>query len=116
MNNQQAMAIFDSLSQESRLNAFRLLVKAGPDGLSAGSIGNELGIAHNTLSFHMSHLINSGIVHSRRQGRSVIYSANYAQVSELIKFLVRDCCSPEFVSVRKNDGQTITVIEQTDCC
>lgn len=116
MDNQQAMTIFDTLSQESRLNAFRLLVQAGADGLSAGAIGTELGVAHNTLSFHMSQLLESGLVRSRRQGRSVIYSANYRCIAGLIGFLVKDCCSPEFVRISQSSKGVMTVIDEADCC
>ena len=55
--------IFDALSQETRLRAFRLLVEAGSDGLAAGAISEALGTPHNTLSFHLSHLTNAGIIH-----------------------------------------------------
>jgi len=64
MDIKNSLKIFDTLSQESRLRVFRLLVQAGPEGLSAGAIGDELGILHNTLSFHLSHLSNAGIVTS----------------------------------------------------
>lgn len=116
MNIQQAMLIFDTLSQETRLSAFRLLVKAGPDGLAAGVIGGRLDIAHNTLSFHLSHLLNSGIVTSRKQGRSIFYSANFEAVRGLIGFLVKDCCSPEIASLREDGASGCCIIELADCC
>jgi len=116
MNIEQAMVIFDSLSQETRLQAFRLLVKAGPDGLAAGVIGSELNTAHNTLSFHLNHLLNAGIVTSRKLGRSVIYSANFAAVSGLIGFLVKDCCRSEFASIREDSSSGSSIIELADCC
>jgi len=77
MDIQNATIMFDALSQETRLSAFRLLVKAGPDGLPAGTLSDALGTPHNTMSFHLNHLSNAGIVSSRREGRSVIYSANF---------------------------------------
>lgn len=116
MKPEQAMTIFETLSQETRLLAFRLLVKAGPDGLAAGVIGSKLGIAHNTLSFHLSHLLNSGIVACRKQGRSVIYSANFGAVGDLIGFLVRDCCSSDFANIREDDVKGCSTIELFDCC
>lgn len=116
MNVKQAMTIFDTLSQETRLLAFRLLVKAGPEGLAAGVIGSKLEIPHNTLSFHLSHLLNSGIVACSKQGRSVIYSANFEVVGSLIGFLIKDCCSPEFASIRENDARGCSIIELAGCC
>lgn len=102
MDIQKAIIMFDALSQETRLSAFRILVKAGPDGLPAGALSDDLGIPHNTLSFHLSHLSNAGIVTSRREGRSVIYSANYEAVRDLIGFMVKDCCNMEFASIRED--------------
>lgn len=110
------MIIFDTLSQETRLQAFRLLVKAGPEGLAAGAVGSELDVSHNTLSFHLSHLVNAGIASSRKLGRSVIYSANFEVVGGLIGFLVNDCCSSEFASIREDRARGCSIIELTDCC
>ena len=116
MNIHQAILIFDSLSQETRLSAFRLLVKAGPEGLAAGVIGSRLEIAHNTLSFHLSQLLNSGIVASRKKGRSIFYSANFEAVTGLIGFLVKDCCSPEFASLHEDSVSGGSIIELASCC
>jgi len=81
-----------ALAQESRLSIFRLLVRAGEPGVAAGEIARELGVAPNTLSAHLSVLSNAGLVTSRRESRSIIYSADYAGMSELLAFLVEDCC------------------------
>ena len=116
MNIEQAMLIFGTLSQETRLQTFRLLVKAGPQGLAAGVIGSELEIPHNTLSFHLSHLLNAGLVSSQKLGRSVIYSARFDAVSRLIGFLVKDCCSSEFASIREDSLSGCSIIELADCC
>ena len=116
MDVKEAMAIFDSLSQETRLSAFRLLVKAGPDGLAAGVISERLGAPHNTLSFHLNHLSGSGIITSRREGRSVIYSANFDVMRGLISFLVKDCCSDEFASIREDKKTGCSIIELANCC
>ncbi len=78
----KAIVVFGALSQETRLRAFRLLVQAGPGGLAAGAISERLNTPHNTLSFHLNHLSNAGIVSSRRQGRSVIYSANFDTIRQ----------------------------------
>lgn len=116
MDIQQAIIMFDALSQETRLRAFRLLVQAGPDGLPAGVLSEELGTPHNTLSFHLSHLSNAGVVTSRKQGRSVIYSANFDATRDLIGFMVKDCCSVEFASIREDKKTGCSIIELTNCC
>ncbi|MFT5218938.1 MAG: ArsR family transcriptional regulator [Planctomycetota bacterium] len=81
-----------ALSQESRLQAFRLLVRSGSDGMAAGKIAGELEIPHNTLSSHLSILLNAGLVNSRRESRSIIYSINFDGTRELLSFLMEDCC------------------------
>jgi DNA-binding transcriptional ArsR family regulator len=111
MDIQEAIIMFDALSQETRLRAFRLLVKAGPAGLAAGVLSEGLGTPHNTMSFHLSHLSNAGIVSSRKEGRSVIYSANYDATNNLIAFMVKDCCSAEYVSIREDKKAGCSVIE-----
>lgn len=116
MDIQQATIAFDALSQETRLGAFRLLVRAGPDGLAAGALSDELGIPHNTMSFHLSHLSNAGIVSSRKDGRSVIYSANFDATCKLIAFMVEDCCSTEFANIREDKKTGCSIIELTNCC
>jgi len=116
MEIQKAIMMFDALSQETRLRAFRLLVKAGPAGLAAGVLSEKLSTPHNTMSFHLSHLSNAGIIASRKEGRSVIYSANYDETRDLIAFMVEDCCSSEFASIRE-DGETgCSIIELSNCC
>lgn len=81
-----------ALAQGSRLAIYRLLVTRGPKGLSAGAIGEELGIAPATLSFHLKELANAGLAGARQQGRFVIYSANYHAMNELLGFLTANCC------------------------
>ncbi|MDI4665656.1 metalloregulator ArsR/SmtB family transcription factor [Xanthobacter autotrophicus] len=93
MDEKQAIAAFAALSQETRLRIVRLLVEAGPDGLPAGAIGAAMdGASSSRISFHLSHLEQAGLARSRREGRSIIYSAVFATLSELIAFLMRDCC------------------------
>jgi len=116
MDTQEAVTMFDALSQETRLRAFRLLVQAGTDGLAAGVLSDELGTPHNTLSFHLNHLSNAGILSSRKQGRSVIYSANFDVTRALIDFLVKDCCSNEFASIREDKKKGCSVIELANYC
>ena len=81
-----------ALAQETRLQTFRLLVRAGTAGIAAGDIARELDIPHNTLSSHLALLVNAGLAASRREGRSVIYSADIGGTRALLSFLVEDCC------------------------
>ncbi|ODT14187.1 MAG: transcriptional regulator [Kaistia sp. SCN 65-12] len=93
MNEKQALNAFAALSQETRLRIVRLLVAIGPQGLSAGAIGEAMdGASASRMSFHLSQLEHAGLVVSRREGRSIIYSAAYPPLSSLIEFLMRDCC------------------------
>ncbi|KTD08334.1 ArsR/SmtB family transcription factor [Legionella jamestowniensis] len=111
-----ALKIFDTLSQETRLQVFRILVQAGPEGLSASTIGEALGVLHNTLSFHLSHLSNAGIVNSQRKGRYVIYSANFELMRDFIAFMVQDCCSKQQVNIQQSDTRNCLIIELNNCC
>ena len=88
-----AVDTLDSLAHETRLGVFRLLVQAGPGGLSAGEIADGMGALQNTMSNHLGKLSRAGIVTSRRDGRHIIYCANYAALSGLIVYLMEDCCS-----------------------
>ncbi len=116
MDIQDAIVKFDALSQETRLRAFRLLVQAGFEGVAAGVIGDELGIPHNTLSFHLKHLANAGLIASRKEGRSVIYFANFDEMRDLIGFMIQDCCSVDFASIRQDKRKGCAVIELADFC
>jgi len=81
-----------ALSQESRLEAFRLLVRNGSEGMAAGEIARALNIPHNTMSSHLSILANAGLIGSRRVSRSIIYSIDFDGTRELLSFLMEDCC------------------------
>ncbi len=81
-----------ALAQESRLAVFRLLIKAGPEGLAAGEIARSQQTTPNTLSAQLTILANAGLVTSRRQGRSIIYAADYDAMSGLLVYLMEDCC------------------------
>jgi len=116
MDIQEATILFDALSQETRLGAFRLLVKAGPEGLAAGTLSDSLGTPHNTMSFHLNHLFNAGIISSRKEGRSVIYSANYDVTRDLIAFIVKDCCSDEFANISENKKTGCSTIKLENIC
>jgi ArsR family transcriptional regulator, arsenate/arsenite/antimonite-responsive transcriptional repressor len=112
---ESAVSMFAALAQETRLQAYQYLVKAGPEGLPAGSLSELLAIPHNTLSFHLSHLSKAGVVDSRKEGRSIIYMANYKAVKNLIGFMVQDCCHADNASFRKGKNGC-SVIELADCC
>jgi DNA-binding transcriptional ArsR family regulator len=87
-----AVASLAALALEGRLSIFRLLVQAGPAGLPAGEIARRLEILPNTLSANLNVLSNAGLVASRRDGRSIIYTANYEAMRDLLGFLMEDCC------------------------
>ena len=90
-----ALEAFASLSQETRLKVFKLLIEFGSTGTTPSKLAEELDIPDNTLSFHLSHLSKSGLVTSRREGRSLIYSANCDLIENLIDYLKINCCSRE---------------------
>ncbi|MBB3932477.1 DNA-binding transcriptional ArsR family regulator [Kaistia hirudinis] len=92
MDQTQALDAFGALSQETRLAMVRLLVRAGPGGLPAGTIAEEVGVSASGASFHLAHLERAGLVESRREARSIIYSASFTALSGLVAFLMRDCC------------------------
>jgi len=112
----EALAAFDSLSQDTRLRVFRLLVEYGEAGAPAGALSEALHIPHNTLSFHLSHMSHAGLVLSRRKGRSVIYCANFEFFSGLIRYMVKDCCRVEFASIRDDKKRKCSIIELSHCC
>lgn len=87
------VAALSALAQDSRLRVFRLLVTAGPQGMPAGQIAEELSITPNTLSFHLGLLKNAGLITVRREGRSLIYSAEYERMRGLLAYLSENCCS-----------------------
>jgi len=88
----QAVDALAALAQETRLKAYRLLVEAGPEGLPAGRIGEQLDLAPATLSFHLAHLARTGLVRSRQEGRFIIYSADFRNMNQLIAYLTDNCC------------------------
>jgi DNA-binding transcriptional ArsR family regulator len=88
----RAIDALAALAQESRLRAFRLLVKCGPEGMAAGEIARALKVPHNTLSSHLAVLVQAGLVRSRKEGRSVIYTPDLDGTRGLLSFLMEDCC------------------------
>ena len=104
MKIQNAAELLAALGHESRLAIFRLLVEAGPEGIIASAIGEQLGMAPATLSFHLAHLSRVGLIAGRRESRYIHYSANYPTMDELIAFLTSNCC------------QGSVCLPQTACC
>jgi ArsR family transcriptional regulator, arsenate/arsenite/antimonite-responsive transcriptional repressor len=92
MKMKEAVKALSALSQDSRLAIFRLLVQAGPAGLSTGVIASKLGLPGPTLSFHLAQLDSAGLVHATRNGRFIMYAANYDRMQELIDYLMENCC------------------------
>lgn len=95
MKTTDAVAALGALAQENRIDVFRLLVQAGPQGLPAGQVAEKLDLAGPTLSFHLAQLRHAGLVLARRQGRSIIYAANFAAMNRLLGFLTENCCRGE---------------------
>ena len=92
MEKETAVAALAALAQDNRLDVFRLLVQAGPDGLSAGTVAERLKLAPNTLTFHFDRLRHAGLVTVRRAGRSMIYAARYDSMQALLAYLSENCC------------------------
>ncbi len=93
MDKIEALDALSALSQETRLEVFRLLVKAGPEGAAAGEISARLGVFANTLSTHLGILARAGLVRPERQGRSIRYFADLDGMRGLLSFLMQDCCN-----------------------
>jgi ArsR family transcriptional regulator, arsenate/arsenite/antimonite-responsive transcriptional repressor len=92
MEKTDAVAALAALAQDNRLDVFRLLVEAGPEGLPAGRVAAALDLAPNTLTFHFDRLRSAGLVTVRRDGRSMIYAAQYDAMNALLGFLTENCC------------------------
>ena len=91
----EAVEAFSSLSQETRLKVFKLLLEFGRDGAVPTKIADELSMPMNTLSFHLSHMSRTGLVTSKRDGRSISYFANTELIENLIGYLKGNCCARE---------------------
>lgn len=87
-----ALECFNALSQETRLDVFRLLIKAGEQGMQAGEIADKLDVRQNTMSSNLAILARTNLITSKREGRAIRYHANYSQIRSLLSFLMKDCC------------------------
>src|ERR1700752_2121771 len=92
MEKMDAVAALSALAQDKRLDVFRLLVRAGPQGMPAGAVASALDLPPNTLTFHFDRLRMAGLVTVRREGRSMIYAAQFDRMNELLAFLTENCC------------------------
>ncbi len=112
MKSEAAVSSLFALAHEGRLAVFKMLVKAGPDGIAAGDIARKLDVPPNSLSANLNILSHAGLVASRRDGRSIIYSARYDQMSKLLGYLLEDCCNgaPEICA------PVMKVISRAACC
>jgi ArsR family transcriptional regulator len=112
MESTQAVTALSALAHHGRLTIFQELVKAGPEGLSAGEVSRRVGIAPNTLSASFTVLSHAGLVSGSRRGRSIIYTAAYDNMAALLGFLMQDCCGgrPEIC------GPLVGIVEQVACC
>lgn len=110
MESTSAIEAFAALSQSTRLDAFRLIVRHEPHGLPAGEVAHLLDVPQNTMSSHLAVLSRAGLISSERHSRSIIYRAELNRVRELASFLVTDCCGgrPELCEP--------LVAEFTPCC
>jgi DNA-binding transcriptional ArsR family regulator len=101
-----------ALAHEGRLSIFRLLVRAGSRGVSAGEIAKKLRVLPNTMSASLTVLVNAGLIHSRREGRSIIYTADYERMSKLLGFLMEDCCNGDAAICEP----LVAIAKRAACC
>lgn len=92
MDEKIAREIFSALSNHTRLDVFRLLVKSAPEGLPAGVIARRLGVVQNTMSSHLGVLSRCGVIKASRHGRTIVYSASFGRIRQMLLFLMQDCC------------------------
>lgn len=92
MDQVEAVGALAALAQDTRLTVFRRLVQAGPNGMTAGDIASAVGAQPSTMSHHLGQLERAGLVSSRRDGRMIIYAADYEGTRQLLAFLMEDCC------------------------
>jgi ArsR family transcriptional regulator, arsenate/arsenite/antimonite-responsive transcriptional repressor len=108
MEKPDVLAALAALAQETRLDIYRLLVQAGPDGLPAGQIGEKLSLPSATLAFHLKELKNAKLATCTRNGRSLIYAAEYSVMNDLLFYLTENCCG------RPSPGCTPICVPETD--
>jgi len=110
MEKTDAIAALAGLAHETRLDIYRLLVEAGPEGMAAGQIGERLGLAPATLSFHLNHLRHAGLIDHERNGRSLIYSADFSRTADLVAYLTENCCAGRPAACGLPDGRPAAAV------
>ena len=107
METKGALAALSALAQETRLEVFRLLVRAGPTGLAAGAVAERIGVQPATLSFHLRELERAGLLTARRESRQIFYAPDFRGMRALLAFLTEDCCGghPEICAVPGAGGR-----------
>lgn len=98
METEDAIIVFDALSQATRLDIFRLLVQAGFEGMPAGAIGRRLGVPNATLSFHLQQLRHAKLAATKREGTLIRYIASYETIKGLVDFVMDNCCQGQYES------------------
>ena len=106
MQEADAVRSLAALAQALRLRVFRALVVAGPEGLTPGTLAEQLEVAGNTLSFHLKELAHAGLVTQERQGRNLIYRASFTTMNELLGYLTKNCC----------EGAACSTTDAADAC
>lgn len=110
MNTLDAAELLAALGHETRLAVFRMLVEAGSEGINAGAIGEKLGLAPPTLSFHLAHLSRVGLVSGRQHKRFIFYTAAYPVMDELLAFLTTNCCHGEACLPKTTGAQAVVPV------
>jgi len=95
-----------ALAQQNRLEVFRLLVRAGASGLAAGVIATKLDLPASSLSFHLNNLSQGALINAQREGRSIIYSANFDRMRGLVAYLLENCCEGDCSPIQIVDDMT----------
>ena len=107
MNNSQALTALSSIANDTRLRMFRLLVSAGPEGMTAGGVATAVGATPSRASFHLANLAEAGLITSERRARQIVYAVNFAEMGALMHYLLQDCCQ---------GNETVRVCCTTGCC
>jgi ArsR family transcriptional regulator, arsenate/arsenite/antimonite-responsive transcriptional repressor len=106
MDSGKVVGALGALAQEHRLAAFRLLVQAGGEGMAAGALADTLRVPNSSLSFHLAALTKAGLIRQERQSRSLIYTADYGAMNDLVGYLMENCCGGADCSTSACDGPT----------
>ena len=115
MEKSRAVTALAALAQDHRLETYRLLVQAGPDGMPAGEVAAAIGLPPNTLTFHFDRLRQAGLVTVRREGRSMIYAARYDTMNALLSYLTENCCAGARSSPRNGPMASIVASGNSSC-